>query len=205
MTKSLFAAPASLVLAGCSAFGLRTAEEPSYAILEKDGAIEVRQYDAILLAETIVEGAYGSASNQAFGRLAGYIFGNNEAEQEMEMTAPVLQETGEEISMTAPVLQQPSGESWRMGFVMPAGFTLETLPQPSDSRIALRSVPARKVASIRYSGFLTENAIAEHARELQEWLAQHDHQSISAPRSAAYDPPWTIPFLRRNEVHIDVE
>ncbi len=196
----------SLMLAGCSVLGKRTANEPPYKVLVEDGNIEVRQYGEMIVAETVIEGAYGQTGAPGFTRLAGYIFGKNRSKEKLSMTAPVLQEpVSEKTSMTAPVLQEKRGRAWVMAFVMPEGSRLETLPVPLDPAVTLRSVEGKKVGVIRYSGLHSESNLRSYAEKLTGWLAQKGYRILSQPRAASYDPPWTIPFLRRNEVHIDIE
>lgn len=155
---------------------------------------------------TEVKGDYKSSGNRAFQSLAGYIFGNNRKQQKIAMTAPVMQEQQfETMAMTAPVLQQQAGEVWQMAFVLPSEYSLTTAPIPLDSAVKIQSFPNKKVAVICYSGRLTEPAIAAKSQELKQWLIANGYKAVSPPRSAAYDPPWTLLFLRRNEVHIDVE
>jgi hypothetical protein len=170
--------------------GIRTTEEAPYKVLTKDGRMEVRQYESLIVAETVVEANYERSGNIAFRRLGGYIFGDNQQEQK--------------VAMTAPVLQEPVEGNWTMTFVMPADHTMQTLPDPTDSNVVLKTEPPRKVASIRYSGVMTEKRMKEQAEALQAWLDEQGYEVVSAPRSAAYDPPWTAPMMRRNEVHIDV-
>ena len=181
----------SLMLAGCSVLGKRTADEPHYKVLSQEGEIEIRQYGEMIVAETVVEGSYGQTSGAAFSRLAGYIFGKNRAKQK--------------IAMTAPVLQEKKGNAWVMSFVMPEGYTLETLPVPLDPAVKLRLVQGKKVGVIRYSGLHSEHNLRNFAEKLTRWLEKRGDRILSVPRAASYDPPWTIPFLRRNEVHIDIE
>ena len=196
----------SLMLAGCSVLGKRTANEPPYKVLSQDGEIEIRQYGEMIVAETVVEGSYGQTSGAAFSRLAGYIFGKNRAKQKLAMTAPVLQEpVSEKISMTAPVIQEKKGNAWVMSFVMPEGYRLETLPVPLDDAVKLRMLPGQKVGVIRYSGLHSEHNLRNFAEKLTGWLEKNGNRVLSGARSASYDPPWTLPFLRRNEVHIDIE
>lgn len=196
-----------ILLAGCSTMGIRHSEEPHYQLLADHGDIQVRSYPPLLLAETVIhEADYGRAGGIGFNRLARYIFGGNVSRQQMPMTTPVLREpAGEQIAMTAPVLQQTSNAGWVMSFVMPAGYELASLPAPLDQEVTLRAIPARKVAVLRYAGKLTAERIVAKSQALQGWLMQHQYQIVSAPRSAAYDPPWTLPALRRNEIHIDIE
>jgi effector-binding domain-containing protein len=196
----------SLMLAGCSVLGKRTANEPPYKVLSQDGEIEIRQYGEMSVAETVVEGSYGQTSGAAFSRLAGYIFGKNRAKQKLAMTAPVLQEpVSEKISMTAPVIQEKKGNAWVMSFVMPEGYRLETLPVPLDDAVKLRMLPGKKVGVIRYSGLHSEHNLRNFAEKLTGWLEKNGNRVLSGARAASYDPPWTLPFLRRNEVHIDIE
>ncbi|WP_445368192.1 SOUL family heme-binding protein [Methylomonas sp. BW4-1] len=157
-------------------------------------------------AETLVAADYQEAGSIGFNRLAAYIFGGNIRREKMAMTTPVLREAdAEEIAMTAPVLQQTDGRHWRMSFVMPAGNSLETLPIPLDADVTLKQLSAKKVAVLKYSGSLSEGVIARNSQKLLDRLNQRSLKPISCPRSAAYDPPWTIPILRRNEIHVDIE
>jgi len=204
--KKLLTVLTSVFLAGCSVFGIRSADEPNYQVLNDYGHIQIRQYPAMVVAQTEVNADYKSSSSQAFHRLAGYIFGGNKKQQKIAMTAPVIQEQETEtMVMTAPVFQQKSGGVWLMAFVLPSGYTVSTAPVPLDSAVLIKELPDKKVAVIRYSGSLSEQSIEEKAEELKNWLTKQGYQVISPSRSAAYDPPWTLPFLRRNEVHIDIE
>ena len=187
-------------------FGIRTADQPRYQVLNEVENIQIRHYPALLIAETTIVDDYKNASNQGFQRLAGYIFGNNQKQQSLVMTAPVIQERqAETLAMTAPVLQQKSGTVWLMAFVLPTGYSASTAPIPNDKAITIKELPAKKVAVIRYTGSLCESGIEKNADTLINWLNQHDIKMLSPARSAAYDPPWTLPFLRLNEVHIDIE
>lgn len=186
--------------------GIRNYDEPGYTVLLEQDGVQIRQYPPVLLAETLVQADYKASGSIGFKRLAGYIFGNNIKRQNMPMTTPVYREAAsEDISMTAPVLQQPQGGQWLMSFVMPAQYTLATLPEPIDKTITLREVPAKKVAVLRYSGSLDQEAITAHSQTLTAWLQAHHYTALSPARSAAFDPPWTIPMLRRNEIHIDIQ
>lgn len=206
MVKSLKQMLASLFLAGCSMVGVRNSPEAAYTILVKEEDIEIRQYEPMLIAETLIEADYANSGSIGFNRLAGYIFGNNRQQEKIAMTAPVYRESqGEKIAMTAPVLQQKVSDQWLMAFVMPPQYSLNNLPEPLDPLINIKLVAAKKVAVIRYSGSLSEEIIKEKAHQLNAWLLQKSYKILSTARSAAYDPPWTIPALRRNEVHIDIE
>ena len=204
--KKLITVLTTIFLTGCSVFGIRTAEEPTYQVLNDYGHIQIRQYPALVVAQTEVIADYKRSSGQAFQRLAEYIFGNNKKQQKMAMTAPVIQEQqAETMPMTAPVIQQKSGSVWLMAFVLPQGYSLSTAPTPVDTAVIIKELPAKKVAVMQYSGSLCEQGIEEKSKELADWLDKQGYQAISPARSAAYDPPWTLPFLRRNEVHIDID
>jgi effector-binding domain-containing protein len=204
--KKLIAVLTTVFLAGCSIFGIRSADEPNYQVLNDYGYIQIRHYPALVVAQTEVNADYKKSSSQGFQRLAGYIFGNNKKQQKIAMTAPVIQEQeAETMAMTAPVIQQKSGPIWLMAFVLPQGYSLSTAPEPLDSSVIIKEIPDKNVAVIQYSGNLSEQGIEEKSEELKNWLTQQGYHAISPSRSAAYDPPWTLPFLRRNEVHIDIE
>ena len=196
----------SLFLAGCSVVGIRSASEPKYQILVDSDKIEIRQYPPMVVAQTVVNTDYKDSSSQGFNRLAGYIFGNNKNKQKMSMTAPVFQEQEFSImDMTVPVIQQKTQKVWLMAFVLPQNYTVSSAPTPLDSAVLIKEIPSKKVAVIKYSGSLSEQGIEEKSEELKHWLFKKGYKPISTSRSAAYDPPWTLPFLRRNEVHIDIE
>ncbi len=204
--KKLITVLTTIFLTGCGVFGIRTADQPRYQVLNEVENIQIRHYPALLIAETTIVDDYKNASNQGFQRLAGYIFGNNQKQQSLVMTAPVIQERqAETLAMTAPVLQQKSGTVWLMAFVLPTGYSVSTAPIPNDKAITIKELPAKKVAVIRYTGSLCESGIEKNADTLINWLNQHDIKMLSPARSAAYDPPWTLPFLRLNEVNIDIE
>jgi hypothetical protein len=204
--KKLITILTSIFLAGCSVLGIRSANEPIYQVLNDFGHIQIRHYPALVVAQTEVDADYKDSSSKGFQRLAGYIFGGNKKQQKIAMTAPVIQEQETEtIAMTAPVIQQKSGAVWQMAFLLPQGYSVVTAPVPLDSAVVIQEIPAKKVAVLQYSGSLSEQGIKEKSEELKSWLGKQGYKAISPSRSAAYDPPWTLPFLRRNEVHIDIE
>ncbi len=193
--------------AGCSLFGIRTSEEASYTVLTSDDSIELREYAPQVIAETRVEAGFDEAGEIAFRRLFGYISGDNVASREISMTAPVVADdlgAGQEIEMTAPVVQQQSGAGWRFAFVLPSSFTLATAPAPTSGDVNLVLEPRKTVAALRYRGGWDEDAFRRNVETLRAWMAAQKLEAASPPRAAGYDPPWTLPFLRRNEVLIDV-
>ena len=195
-----------LLASACSVVGIRTVEEAGYAVIAEEGAFEVRDYGPLVVAETRVEGGMGENQNRAFFRLFDYISGENEVGQEIAMTAPVFQQPeGTKIAMTAPVFQERTESGWSMAFVLPREFSLETAPRPTSAAVVLREVPATRMAVVRYSGLRSEQALERHTERLLAWISEQELETRSGPRSAAYDPPFTVPFLRRNEVLIEVE
>ncbi|MCX7082713.1 MAG: heme-binding protein [Methylococcales bacterium] len=204
--KKLITVLTTIFLTGCSVFGIRTADQPSYEVLNDYGHIQIRHYPALLVAETEIVADYKNASNQGFQRLAGYIFGNNKKQQTLAMTAPVIQkQQTETLAMTAPVIQQKSENRWLMAFVLPKDYSITTAPIPNDKAVTIKELTDKKVAVVQYTGSLCESSIEKNADTLSIWLNQQGFKALSPARSAAYDPPWTLPFLRHNEVHIDIE
>lgn len=202
------------VLAGLLALSLGAAatEEPDYQTLEKDGAFELRQYPAMLAAETIVNGAdFEDAGDIAFGRLFRYITGSNRAQAEIAMTSPVVQTAdrpangGANIAMTAPVIQQPAGPGdYRVAFIVPAEYTRETVPEPLDPAVRIVATPARLVAAMTYSGRTSEDLHRKKEESLRAELARRGLTAAGAPITAQYDAPFIPGPFRRNEVLIPV-
>ena len=183
-------------------------EEPKFTSLEKSGDFELRQYEPIIVAETFVIGTLDQASSQGFRLIASYIFGNNKSrshagEEKITMTAPVTVEAcSEKIAMTRPVTVEHFGDTWRVYFIMPAAYTMDTLPYPKDTRVSLREIEAQKKAVITFSGFAGEVKVKEKTDALLEWMKSHQLGATSTAKLARYNPPWTLPFMRRNEVLI---
>lgn len=182
-------------------------EEAKYTVLLKDDDLEVREYEPSIIAQTLVEDDFEEAGNTAFRKLFDYIAGDNQLTQEVEMTAPVGQTqavTSKEIDMTAPVGQVQVAGKWSVSFMMPASFTLGTLPKPNNEEVTLERIPARKMASITYSGFWSEEGYLEHKALLQDWIASKNFSEVGEPIWARYNPPIMPWFLRRNEILIPI-
>ena len=187
-------------------------EEPRFETLRQAGDFELRLYAPIIVAETFVRGDLARASNDGFRAIAGYIFGDNVSargagSEKVAMTAPVTMEAAsEKIAMTAPVTMEAGAtQGYRMHFVMPSAYTLETLPRPRDERVRLREIPAQRMAVVRFSGFAGEEKVRERTNELLDWLRTEGLKPAGPPQLARYDPPWTLPFLRRNEVMVTLD
>jgi SOUL heme-binding protein len=180
-------------------------EEAPYTVVKASGVFEVRDYEPHILAETLVDGTLEDAGNKAFRRLFNYISGANHSRSSIAMTAPVSQESkGEKIAMTAPVGQQRSSGKWAVSFMMPASYTLATLPVPDESSITLRQVPAHRVAAVRYSGTWSESNYLDYKERLENWIRENGFEASGEPVWARYNPPFTLWFLRRNEILIPV-
>jgi len=193
-----------ILLASLSGTLMSQVEQAPYTVLESHGSIEVREYAPMIVAEVEVRGERMKALNQGFRLIAGYIFGNNLSAKKVAMTAPVTQEAGEKLAMTAPVTQLGAEDTWTVRFVMPREYTLETLPQPKNNAVRLLAVPARRAVVIRFSGSNTDKNLATHRDELLAYVAEHHLAVVGAPASAFYNPPWTLPFLRRNEIMLEL-
>ena len=183
-------------------------EEPQFSVLEKTPPFELRSYAPMILAEVKVEGDLEEASGQGFRLIAAYIFGQNQVSEKIAMTTPVAIEgqtpKSAKIAMTSPVNIEPNAGQWIVSFVMPAQYTMESLPKPLNSKVQLRQIPSVKRAVISFSGFYNANKVTERTLELEEWMKSKNLQAASAPKFARYNPPWTLPFMRRNEIMIDV-
>lgn len=183
-------------------------EEPKYSVLEKEVPFELRSYEPMILAEVQVEGDLDEASSQGFRLIAAYIFGQNQTSQKMAMTAPVTIDEqavkSEKIAMTAPVGIESNAGKWTVSFVMPSQYTTDTLPKPLNPAVQLRQIPAMKRAVITFSGFYNPQKVAEKILELESWMKTRNLQATGKPHFARYNPPWTLPFMRRNEVMMNV-
>ena len=181
-------------------------EEIPYTVLEQSGEFALREYPTYIVAETYVEGPFEQVGSEGFRRLAAYINGENRKKQSIAMTAPVNQEVlSEKIAMTAPVNQEKSADTWRITFVMPEKYSLDTLPEPIDPRVSIKQDPGRLMATVRYSGTWSRKRYEENKKRLQAWMKERGFKQTGEPVWARYDPPFMPWFLRRNEVLIPVD
>lgn len=180
-------------------------EQPRYALLLEDGDFSLRQYAPYLVAETRVSGAFEDAGDLGFNRLFRYITGANQPAAEISMTAPVTQgSAGTDIAMTAPVAQAAAPGGYAVSFMLPSSYTRETAPQPTDPDVYIRAVPAETLAVVRFSGFWSDANYRRQEARLRQFVDERGLQVAGEPRLARYDPPFTPPFLRRNEILIPV-
>jgi len=200
---------AILFLVGCATAGsvMSQVEIPTYTVTHSNENlnIEFRQYKPMIVAQTSQQGERSEAIGQGFRILADYIFGNNSINQDIAMTAPVEQQANQKIAMTAPVEQQKTTENtWDIRFIMPSEFTMATLPKPNNEAVKLISIPEKHLAVIRFSGLNTDEKLEEYEARLQSYLEQHNIPTTGSVSYAFYNPPWTLPFMRRNEIMIAV-
>lgn len=219
--------PTLLTVLALAAVPAHAIETPRYAVERTlaDG-IEVRLYEPMLVAETTVSTEdYRRAGNDAFRVLANYIFGDNQGRRDIAMTAPVEQRraptgteiamtapveqrraaSGTDIAMTAPVEQRASDAGWTVTFMMPSEWDRDSLPLPNDPRVAIREMPERRIAAIRFSGTWSAKSFAAREAELLDAVTQAGLVMIGEPWTARYDPPWTPWFMRRNEILVELE
>jgi len=180
-------------------------EEPAYRVIESAPPVEIREYAPYVVAETRVAGSFGDVGNEGFRRLFGYISGDNRAAAKIAMTAPVTQQAAStKIAMTAPVTQQAIGDSYRIAFVLPSQYTLDTAPTPTNPEVRLAQVPARRVLAVRYSGTWSAANYEEALAKLTDFARQRGVRLVGEPVYARYDPPFMPWFLRRNEILVEI-
>lgn len=179
------------------------APEPSYSLLKKEGSIEIRRYSSLIIAQVNVKGERKSAIQTGFKILANYIFGNNGTHQKIGMTAPVMQESLHQYTQ----IDNPSKakDAWAIRFVIPSLYSIDTLPKPTNEAIEIVRVPNKKYAVIRFRGSSQRSNLDEHEAILHAYLAKHHLKVIGETIYAFYNPPWILPFLRRNEIMLEIE
>ncbi len=165
-------------------------EEPPFTVHLAKGDFEVRDYPALVAAEVSVPGDRKDAASKGFRLLAGYIFGGNTAKRSIAMTAPVMQIGG--------------NGTWVIRFIMPQGSTLETLPKPNNPAVKLRGLAPSRVAVVKFSGLARQDDVDARTAALSQFAKAQNLQVIGPPSLAQYDPPWTLWFMRRNEVMLPV-
>lgn len=197
-----------MLLAGCSVFGWRGGtEQRSYQVVDVlPSGIEIRRYEPSVFARAEVGTDADTPRSDAFRMLFRYITGTNQGDREIAMTAPVsVAEDGSEIAMTAPVRAESDGQTMAMRFYLPASFTIETAPRPTENGVTLGEEPGRTVAVLRYTWSTGPEKASRMRGELLATLPSGGWSPRGDAYSMFYDPPWTLPFLRRNEAAVDVE
>jgi hypothetical protein len=189
-----------------TSFTAMAIEEPEFISIEKKDAFEIREYQPKLIAQVLVNGTFDSASSKGFRLLADFIFGNNktnEGSKKIDMTAPVVtRDASEKIDMTAPVVSEETERGWYISFNMPKQYSKDTLPIPNNPEVKIIEVPKEKFAVITFSGLVREKKYAEMLNLLNEEMRKRNLEPQGPAILARYNPPWTLPFLRRNELMI---
>ena len=181
------------------------ADEPSHTVLFSEGDIEIREYASMIVAEVEVSGDREDAGGRGFRPLADFIFGNNAPNQSIDMTAPVTTSRGQSIDMTAPVTSTLAGnDNWTVAFIMPAEWTMETLPRPNNPAVTIREVSEHRMAVVKFRGRRNAAAVERHEAELVAWMQANGYEASGDTVYASYSPPWTpLPF-RRHEIQIPI-
>ena len=184
-----------IFLIGCAMIGpiMSDVEQPKYDVISSSGNIELRQYAPMVIAVKVA-GARKAAINAGFRMLADFIFGNN-----------TVQQSNEKIPMTAPVQQQEENGAWKVNFVMPAEYRIDDLPKPNNEQVKLKEIPAKKFVVVTFSGMNSEGNLQKHEAQLNAYIKENNLPTLGSLKYAFYNPPWTLPFLRRNEIMQEIE
>jgi hypothetical protein len=180
-------------------------EEPSYRVTEKAEPFEIREYPPLIVAQVEVPGDLSEASSTGFRLIANYIFGNNISVRDGGLST--AEPAPEKIAMTVPVIAEGRGDqkTWLIQFVMPKQYTMDTLPKPNNPQVKLVAIGPQKLAVIRFTGFVGDDKVQEKTAELMAWIKSRNALPLGNPRLARYNPPWSIPWMRRNEILIPIQ
>ena len=180
-------------------------EKPKYTVNFAKGNIERRSYEPMIVAEVLIESERQEAISQGFRVLADYIFGNNVSSEKIPMTAPVIEQKSEKIPMTAPVKQQNKGNMWSIQFIMPSKYSMNSLPIPNNEAVKIKQVATAEFVVIKFNGKNENENIQIYEDKLREFIEEKDLEVKDKPIYAFYNPPWTMPILRRNEIMIEIK
>ena len=184
-------------------------EEPDFKLISEEGDFQIREYDPKIIAQVEVEGDFDEASSRGFKLLADYIFGNNLLEgesQKISMTTPVeMSPMTENILMTSSIMDDQVNNKWSINFIMPQEYSLDTLPKPNNFQVNIIEVPKEKYAVIVFSGLVRESSYAEKAELLSSYIEENGLKQQGTIKIARYNPPWTLPFFRRNELMVRID
>lgn len=188
---------------------LMATEEPEFTVLFQEENLEIREYEPRIIAHVKANGDFDDASSKGFKMLADFIFGNNtinNSSKKISMTAPVSASiSSKKISMTAPVIAENNNNEWSIAFVMPKEFTMETLPVPNNQNIEITALPKEKFAVVVFSGLVRESSYNKKVNLLNEFIKKKKLTPLSSIQIARYNPPWTLPFFRRNELMVKID
>ncbi len=188
---------------GCGS--LSSYKEPSFKVIESKENISIREYGSYLIAYTEEKGTSDSNANPSFRKLFKYIQGENISKTTIPMTTPVIEKESQKIPMTVPVFEKETANFYRMEFVLPETMNLENAPKPTNPNVKLEEIKSKLVAVVVFSGFMGKEKIESKKKELSEYLKENNYKPVGEFYQARYNAPFTIPFLRRNEVLIEVK
>lgn len=184
-------------------------EEPEFKLILEEGEFQIREYEPKIIAQVEIDGDFDEASSKGFKLLADYIFGNNILEgdsQKISMTAPVeMSPLAENLLMTSSIMDDDINNKWSINFVMPKEYTLDTLPMPNNSEVKIIKVPSEKYVVILFSGLVRESSYAEKSELLSNYIKANNFMAQGTIKIARYNPPWTLPFFRRNELMVKID
>ncbi len=179
----------TLITMGLFAFKSDGIEMPSYSLIKKYGDVEIRQYPAMVIAQTqLSQSSMDNNMNNGFRNIAGYIFGGNDQNQKIAMTAPVVMKMSDTATMY---------------FMMPKKYSVNQLPKPNSNNVKILEESSRVLAVIRYGGFSSEKKIEKYQKQLAEVISQNNLKTKGPYMYMGYNAPWDV-FNRRNEVAIEV-
>ena len=171
------------------AFKNRDIETPNYTVIQRIDKVEIRQYPNMVVAKTsLTSGSFDTSGSQGFRSIAGYIFGGNEQNQKIAMTAPVVMNLGDSASMY---------------FVMPSAYKKDALPRPSASNVTIEEEVSKTLAVLQYGGFSSDEKIKSHCEQLKKSLTEQGIKTVGSFMYMGYNAPWDV-VNRRNEVAIEV-
>lgn len=179
-----------MVFSGCSVFGNSGVEIAPYKQVAAENPYELRHYEQMVLVSTSMNTL--KEDNRAFSKLFGYISGDNDQDQKIAMTAPVF-------------MDRVEGETQNMSFVLPKDISFEKAAGPTNPQVQLEQITDLTVAVIIFNGRLSQDNITTHQALLEQWIEQKGYTVTGQPKVAGYNPPFTIPAMRRNEVLIPVD
>jgi hypothetical protein len=190
-------------------FPAMATEEPEFILISQDGEFEIREYKPKIIATVEVNGDFDDASSQGFKLLADYIFGNNlldGSSKKISMTAPVeMAPLSENLSITSSIMDDAINNQWLVNFIMPKEYRLDSLPKPNNPKVNIIEIPTEKYAVIVFSGLVRESSYAEKVELLSNYLKRNNYTQQGAIKIARYNPPWTLPFLRKNELMVRID
>lgn len=183
-------------------------EEPNFELIYFDENLEIREYEAKIMAQVRVEGDFEDASSKGFKTLADFIFGNNihpEGSKKIAMTAPVeMSSQGDLFDIEEPLIEKGLNNNWLVNFIMPASYSLQDLPKPNNNDVSIIEIPKETYAVVVFSGLVRADSYNEKVKLLNEFILMQKLEPIGAIKIARYNPPWTLPFFRRNELMVKI-